>query len=105
MSAVESKFAIRNVTPTTTTWVELTAPIKCNYVSIVNQATVDILFRTDSTKATSQITIPATLSYDVLAPTSSDPRFAAPRFIAGNTIGYVQLSASGSGNVAGVFTF
>lgn len=101
--AAQNKFTIKNITPAVSpTWVELTCPALCNYVEIVNQCTVDIKFRTNSSDATTEITIPANDSYIVHTPVY-DYTFRNTRFIIGNTMGYAQLSASGSGNVVGVF--
>lgn len=102
-SGLEKSFAIRSVTPTTSTWVEMAAPIRCSQVTIINQATVDIKFRTDSTNSASEFTIPANDSYVVQLPTIGYDYRQNNTFAIGNTVGYVQLSASGSGTVAGAY--
>lgn len=96
--SLEKRFAIRTATPATTTWVALTCPGKYDYVEIVNQTSVDIYLRTDSANAASQILIPVNQSYSLTVPIL-DYTYRGTRFIAGDIVGYAQLSSSGSGNV------
>lgn len=100
----ERNFIVRTVAPATSTWTALVAPANCSYMTIVNQATVDVYLRTDSSNSSSQITIPAASSFDANVPVLFDPTPKNFRFARGETIAYFQLSASGSGNVIGVFS-
>lgn len=100
MTNKEKRLAIRNLTPDTTNWTALLAPMGCNFVNIVNQTSVQIKVRTDDTLSSSEMTIDVGESY----PLHLHPVMSPTRFMSGDPVAYFQLSGSGTGNVIGVFT-
>lgn len=83
----------------TVSWTAMVAPIDCMGVAIKNSALVDLRIRTDSSDATTQDTILAGSVETIVAPRHDSgvrDGGSGVRFLAGDTIGYLQ-AASGTG--------